>query len=92
MSPMELYIFFLCLVGMNSAAASRWAFTKFSYSSFGTRVFVCFGRASYFFLSANVYLSLISLLLSRAQLWCTVVVVQVAFFRRLSCIFAVMIR
>ena len=30
--------FVLCLVGMNSVAASRWALTKFSYSSFGVYV------------------------------------------------------
>ena len=59
--------FLLCLVGMNSAAASKWALTKFSYSSFGVGVSVCCCRAPYLFLSANVYLSLISWLLSRAQ-------------------------
>ena len=59
--------FLLCLVGMNSAAACKWALTKFSYSSFGVGISVCSCRASYLFLSANVYLSLISLLLSRAQ-------------------------
>ena len=53
------------VLGMNSAAASRWALTKFS--SFGVCVFVCSCRASYLFLSANVYLSLISLLLCRTQ-------------------------
>ena len=56
--------FLLCFVGKNSADASKWALTKFSYSSFGVCVSVCSCRASYFFLSANVYLSLISLLLS----------------------------
>ena len=30
----------LCLVGMNSDAASRWALMKFSYSSFGVCVFL----------------------------------------------------
>ena len=59
--------FVLCLIGINSAATSRWALTKFSYSSFGVCVFVCSCRASYLFLSSNVYLSLISLLLRRAQ-------------------------
>ena len=29
----------LCFVGMHSAAASKWALTKFSYSSFGVGVF-----------------------------------------------------
>ena len=28
----------LCLVGMHSAASSKWALTKFSYSSFGVGV------------------------------------------------------
>ena len=36
------------------------------------------------FLNSNTYLSLISLLLRRAQSWCLVVAVRVAFFRRLS--------
>ena len=56
----------LCLVGMHSAATSKWALTKFSYSSFGKCVSV-FCSASNFFLNAKAYLSLISLLLSRAQ-------------------------
>ena len=56
----------LCLVGMHSAAASKWVLMKFSYSSFGVCVSV-FCSASNLFLSANVYLSLISLLLRRAQ-------------------------
>ena len=57
----------LCLVGMHSAATSRWAWTKFSYSSFGVCVsdFSC--SASNLFLSVNIYLSLISQLLSRDQ-------------------------
>ena len=57
----------LCLVGMHSAAASKWALTKFSYSSFGVCVsdFSC--SASNLFLCVNVYLSLISLLLTRDQ-------------------------
>ena len=59
--------FVLYLVGMNFAATFRWVLMKFSYSSFEVCVFVCSCRASYLFLSANVYLSLISLLLSRAQ-------------------------
>ena len=58
--------FVLCLVGMNSAAASKWALMKISYSSFGVRVSVFSCRASYLFLSAIAYLSLISLLSSRA--------------------------
>ena len=55
----------LCLVGMHSAAASKWALTKFSYLSFCVcvSVFSC----SDLFLSSNAYLSLISLLLSRDQ-------------------------
>ena len=44
----------LCLVGMNSDAASKWL-TKFSYSSFGVGVIVCSYRALYLFLCANVY-------------------------------------
>ena len=50
----------LCLVGMHSAAASKWALTKFSYSSFGVCVSVFSCSASNFFLSVNAYLSLIS--------------------------------
>ena len=57
----------LCLFGMHSTAASRWALTKFSYSSFGACVSVFSCRASNLFLSVNAYLSLISLLLSRDQ-------------------------
>ena len=56
----------LCLVGMHSAASKR-AFTKFSYSSFGVLFsdFSC--SALNLFLSVNAYLSPISLLLSRDQ-------------------------
>ena len=60
--------FLLYLVGMNSTAASKLVLTKFSYSSFGVCVSVCSCRASYFFLSANVYLSLIFLLLSKGRI------------------------
>ena len=56
----------LFLVGMHSAAASKWALTKFSYSSFGVCVSV-FCSVLNLFLSANAYLSLMSLLLSWAQ-------------------------
>ena len=59
--------FVLCLVGIHSAAACRWALTKFTYSSFGVCVSVFSCSASYLFLSANAYLYLIYLLLSRAQ-------------------------
>ena len=41
--------FVLCLVGMNSAAASKCALTKFSYSSFGVGVSVFSCRTSYLF-------------------------------------------
>ena len=56
-----------CLVGMHSTAASMWVLTKFSFSSFGVYVsdFSC--SASNAFLIVYVYLSLISLLLSREQ-------------------------
>ena len=54
----------LCLVGMHSAAASKWALRKFSYSSFGVCVSVFSCSASNLFLCVNAYLSLISLLLS----------------------------
>ena len=70
----------LCFVGMHSAAASKWALTKFSYSSFGVGVSDISWSASNVFLSVNVYFSQISLLLSRA-----------AFLHRLSSIFAVII-
>ena len=56
-----------CLVGTYSAASSKWALTKFLYSSFGVCVSLFSCSASYLFLSANAYLSLISLLLCRAQ-------------------------
>ena len=57
----------LCLVGMYSAAASKRTLTKISYSSFGVYVpfFSC--CASNLLLYAIAYLSLRSLLLSRAQ-------------------------
>ena len=79
----------LCLVGMHSAAASRWGLTKFSYSSFGLCVSDISRSASNLFLSINLYLSLISVLLSKDQSKCTFVVVRAAFFRRLSRMFAV---
>ena len=55
----------LCLVGMYSAAASKWALTKLSYSSIGVcfSIFSC--SASNLFLSVIAYLSLISLLLGK---------------------------
>ena len=56
----------LSFVGMHFAADSRCAYTKFSYSSFGVRIFV-FCSASNLFLNAHTYLSLISLLLRKAQ-------------------------
>ena len=52
---------------MHSAAASKRALMKFSYSSFGVCVSVFSCSASNLFLSVNTYLSLISLLLSRDQ-------------------------
>ena len=55
----------LCLVGMYFAAASVWALTKFSYSSFGVCVPVFSCRALNLFLSTITYLSLISLLLKQ---------------------------
>ena len=57
----------LCLHGMHSAVASKWALTKFSYSPFGVGVSDISSSASNLFLSVNIYLSLISLLLSRDQ-------------------------
>ena len=58
---------FLCLVGMHSTAASKWALTKFIYSLFEVGVFDISWSASNTFLCVNVYLFLISLLLSRDQ-------------------------
>ena len=81
----------LCLVGIHSAAAYKWALTKFSYLSYGVCVSV-FCSASNLFLSANVHLSLICLSLRRDQSLCAVVVVRVAFFRRLSRTFDVTVR
>ena len=57
----------LSFVGMHFPATSRSALTKFSYSSFGVRISVFSCSASNLFLNANTYLSLISLLLKRAQ-------------------------
>ena len=56
----------LCLVGMHSAAASKWALTKLSYSSFGVCASVFSCSASNSFLCTNAYLSLIYLLISKA--------------------------
>ena len=57
----------LSFVGMYFATASMCALTKFSYSSFGVRIPVFSCSASNLFLNATTYLSLISLLLRRAQ-------------------------
>ena len=57
----------LSLVGMHSAAASMWTLTMFSYSLFGESVSDISWSGSNFFLSVNVYLSLITLLLSSNQ-------------------------
>ena len=47
----------LCLIGMYSAAASKWTLTKFLYSSFRVCVSVFSCSASNFFLSAtHIYL------------------------------------
>ena len=82
----------LCLVGMHSPAASKWALMKFSYLSLGVSVSFFSCIASNLILSVNAYPSLISLLLSREdQSLCTMVVVQVIFLPRLSHIFTVTI-
>ena len=70
----------LIFVGMCFAAASRCASTKFSYSSFGVLFSVFSCSVSNLFLNSNTYLSLISLLFNRAQSWCLVVAVRLAFF------------
>ena len=57
----------LRFVGMYFSAASWWALTKFSYSSFGVRISVFSWSASNLILNGNTYISLISLLLRRAQ-------------------------
>ena len=59
---LELVLYF---VGMYFAAASRWALTKFSYSSFRVHASVFPCSASDLFLNAITYLSLISLFLRR---------------------------
>ena len=82
----------LCFVGMYFTAASKWALTKFSYSSFAVIFSVLSCSASNLFLNAITYLSLISLLLRRVQSYFMMVVVRVAFFRRLSRIFSVKFR
>ena len=81
-----------CLVDRHSAASSKWTLTTFSCSLFGISVSDISCSASNLFLSVNVYLSLISLMLSRDQSYCTVVVVRVAFLCRFWRIFAVTIR
>ena len=55
----------LCLVGVHFAAASMRTFAKLSYSSFRVSFFNISWSASNLFLSVDVYLSLISLMLSR---------------------------
>ena len=57
----------LGFVGIHFSAAFRCASTKFSYSSFGVPISAFSCSASNLFLNSNAYLSLISLLLSRAQ-------------------------
>ena len=57
----------LGFLGMHFSAASWCALTKFSYSSFGVLISVFSSRASNLFRNAHTYLSLISLLLRRAQ-------------------------
>ena len=57
----------LGFVGMHFPAASRCALTKFSYLSIGVLFSVFSCSASNLFLKSNSYLSLISLLLRRAQ-------------------------
>ena len=88
----EILDLLLSFVGIYSAAASRWALTKFSYSPFGIRISVFSWSASNLFLIINTCLSQISLLLRRAQSKSLVVAVRVMFLRRLSRIFAVTIR
>ena len=51
------------VVGMHNAAVSKWELTKFSYSSFGAGFSDISWSASNLFLSVNIYLSLIFLLL-----------------------------
>ena len=82
----------LGFVGIHFAAASRCALTKFSYSSFGVLFSVFSCTVSNLFLNSTTYLSFISVLLRRAQSYCLVVAVCVAFFRSISRIFAVTIR
>ena len=82
----------LCLVGMHSVATSKWALMKLSYSSFRVGVSDISWSTSNLFLCVNVYLSLISLLLSRDQSGCIVVVIRAVFLCRLSHIFAVTIQ
>ena len=82
----------LCLIGMHSAATSKWTLTKISYSSFGVCVSVFSCSASNLFLSIKpIFISNIPVI-KQTQLQCTVVVVRVVFLRRLSRIFAVTIR
>ena len=55
----------LCLVGMHSAAASKWALMEFSYSSFRLYISDISWNAFNLFFSAYVYLSLAFLSLSK---------------------------
>ena len=57
----------LGFVGIHFAAASMCALTKFSYSSYGVPFSVFSCSVLNLFLNSNTYLSLISLLLRRAQ-------------------------
>ena len=64
---------------MHSAAASMWALTKFSYSSFGVYDSGLSCRISNLFVNVNAYLSLICLLFGRDHSLYTVVIVRVVF-------------
>ena len=79
----------LGFVGIQFAAASRCALTKFSYSSFRVSFSVFSCSTSNLFLNSKTYLSLISLLLRSHSVWWSLFVW--VFFRRLSRIFAVTI-
>ena len=80
----------LSLVRMHSAAASTWALTKFSYSSFGVSALNISWRSWHFFI-VIVYSLLLSVFFSGDQSQCVVLAVCVVFRWRLTRIFSVTI-
>ena len=76
------------LVDMHSTAASVWAVTKFSYSSFGVCISDVSWRVSKLFLTVTVYLLFIFRLVSGDQSYGVAFTVGFLFLRKLRRIFA----